>query len=239
MKIKNRPDPVKAANLFIEKYFPNCDGAILAGSVVRGDATETSDLDIVVFDQNIHSSYRESLIEFGWPIELFVHNFTSYKDFFESDAKRTRPTLPRMVSEGVILKGENVIVPIQREADEILAKGPEKWTQDTINIKRYFLTDALDDFIGCDNRAEGIFIVGTLAELVSEFVLRTNNCWIGKSKWIVRSLKEFDEDFASRYVKAFDTYYKKDDKKLVIDLVDEVLQPYGGRLFSGFSLGKK
>lgn len=119
MEIKNRPEPVNAATLFIEKHFPNCDGAILAGSVVRGDAT------------------------------------------------------------------------------------------------------------------------GTLAELVSEFVLRTNNCWIGKSKWIVRSLKEFDEDFASRYVKAFDTYYFKDDKNIVSDLVDEVLQPYGGRLFSRFSLGIK
>lgn len=28
-------------------------------------------------------AYRESLFEFGWAIEVFVHNLTSYKDFFQ------------------------------------------------------------------------------------------------------------------------------------------------------------
>ncbi|HER2162506.1 TPA: nucleotidyltransferase domain-containing protein [Streptococcus pyogenes] len=60
------------------KHFPNCQGALLAGSVVRGEATETSDLDIVVFDKNLSSPYRESLIAFSWAIEVFVNNLTSY-----------------------------------------------------------------------------------------------------------------------------------------------------------------
>ena len=82
--MKNRPDPIEAAFQFIEKYFPNCQGAILAGSVVRGEATETSDLDIVIFDKVLSSSFRVSLVEFGWNIELFAHNLSSYQFFFES-----------------------------------------------------------------------------------------------------------------------------------------------------------
>lgn len=69
--------PIEAAERFIKKRFPYCQGAVLAGSVVRGEETATSDLDIVVFEKNLTSSYRESLIEFGWPIEIFVHNLTS------------------------------------------------------------------------------------------------------------------------------------------------------------------
>ena len=46
-----RPQPIEAASKFIEDHFPKCNAALLAGSVIRGEATETSDLDIIVFDE--------------------------------------------------------------------------------------------------------------------------------------------------------------------------------------------
>jgi hypothetical protein len=234
----NRMEAYKAAELFTLNYFPNCHGALLAGSVVRGEATETSDLDIVIFDSILKSAYRESVIEYGWNIEVFVHNLTSYKEFFKSDCERARPSLPKMVSEGIVLKDTGIIEPIKQVANESLDKGPEEWLTDTIKIKRYFITDALDDFIGSTDRAEDIFIANTLAELVSEFVLRTNRQWIGTSKWIVRSLRNYDETFADQFVEAFDIFYKTGEKNKVIVMVDNILQPFGGRLFRGFSLGK-
>ncbi|WP_445505667.1 nucleotidyltransferase domain-containing protein [Niallia sp. 03091] len=230
--------PIDAAKQFVFKNFPDCQGTILAGSVVRDEATETSDLDIVVFDKNLSSSYRESLIDLGWAIELFLHNLTSYKFFFESDCKAAKPSMPRMVSEGIILKDDGIIEPIKKEARELLDKGPKEWSAETIKIRRYFITDALDDLIGCSNRAEEIFIANTLAELVSEFVLRINRKWIGTSKWIARSLKHYDEEFAEQFVEAFDIFYKTGNKNKIINLVHNVLEPYGGRLFDGFSLGK-
>ncbi|MEK3980191.1 nucleotidyltransferase domain-containing protein [Psychrobacillus sp. FSL K6-2836] len=234
----NKDNPMEAAQKFIQKYFPSCNGALLAGSVVRGEGTDTSDLDIIIFDETVPSSYRESFIEFDWPIEVFVHNASSYKPFFETDRERAQPSMPRMVSEGIILSDDGVIEAIKKEASELLNEGPEKWSEETVQIKRYFLTDTLDDFVGCSNRAEEIFIANTLAELLSEFVLRTNCHWIGTSKWIVRSLKAFDEGFTNQFVEAFDTYYKTGDKREVIHLVGIVMEPFGGRLLEGFSLGK-
>lgn len=234
-----RLEPIEAAKKFIDKHFSNCNGAILAGSVVRGEATKTSDLDIVVFDENQESSYRESMVEFDWAIEVFVHNLTSYKKYFQSDYDRGRPSLPRMVSEGVVLRGKENIELIRNEAKAILENGPEKWSLELIQTKRYFITDALDDFIGCNNRAEEIFIANTLAESVHEFVLRTNGQWIGASKWIIRALKHYDENFTEEFVDAFDTFYKTGKKYKVVEIVDKVLQPFGGRLFEGFSSGKR
>jgi predicted nucleotidyltransferase len=234
----NRMEAYKAAELFTLNHFPNCHGALLAGSVVRGEATVTSDLDIVIFDKNLKTAYRESVFEFGWNIEVFVHNLTSYKEFFKSDSERARPSLPKMVSEGIVLRDSGIMDLIKQEAKDLLEKGPEEWSAKTIRIKRYFITDALDDFIGCTMRAEEIFIANTLAELVSEFVLRTNQQWIGASKWVVRSLRNYDEKFAERFVEAFDTFYKTGDKNKIIVMVDDILQPFGGRLFQGFSLGK-
>lgn len=231
--------PMEAATRFIRQNFPNCDGALLAGSVVRGQETSTSDLDIIVFDSVVKKSYRESIMAFGWPIEVFVHNLTSYKEFFESDCKRARPSLPRMVAEGVTILDKGELSSIIKEAQWLLEKGPEKWSSITIEVKRYFITDVLNDFIGATDRAEEIFIANTLADYVSEFVLRTNNRWIGSSKWIIRSLREFDEEFTHIFVDAFDTYYRTGNKLNVVDLVEGVLEPYGGRLFEGYSIGKE
>ncbi|MBP0725222.1 nucleotidyltransferase domain-containing protein [Bacillus sp. RG28] len=235
MKLK----PIEAAKLFIEKHFPNCHGAILAGSVVRGEATETSDLDIVIFDKSLPSAYRESMIDFGWAIEVFVHNLTSYKHYFDSDYQRAKPCLQRMIFEGIILKDNGFIGAIKKEAKEMLENGPERWTEDIITTKRYFITDVLDDLIGCKSRQEELFIANSLAVLIQEFVLRTNNRWIGSSKWFIRSLKHFDIKFSEEFVAAFEAFYKTGEKNKIIQLTEKVLEPYGGRLFEGYSSGKE
>jgi len=234
----SRLQPVEAAKKFIVENFSDCQAALLAGSVVRGEETATSDLDIVVFDEKIESAYRESLIEYGWPIEVFVHNATSYKTFFKEDCERARPSLPRMVSEGINLVDSGVLSSIKEEANELLKRGPEVWSVKTIEMKRYMITDALDDLIGTTNRAEELFIANTLADAIHEFYLRTNGQWIGASKWIVRALNQFDESFARTFVQAFDVFYKTGSKDEIITLADKMLKPYGGRLFEGFSLGK-
>ena len=230
--------PIDAAKRLIDEYFPTCNAAVLAGSIVRGEGTATSDLDIVIFDESIQASYRESLVKYEWMIEIFVHNLTSYQFFFEDDCKRGRPSLPNMVSEGIVLKDDGRLGRIRDEANQLLRRGPRSWDKETVDLKRYFLTDLVDDFIGSTNRAEALFIANSLAELSHEFVLRMNGYWTGSSKWIVRALKKYDEVFAERFVEAFDEYYRTDNKQKVIALVDEVLEPFGGRLFNGFSLGK-
>lgn len=235
---ENRMQPLEAAKKFTSEKFPNCQAALLGGSVVRGEQTQTSDLDIVVFDETLEVAYRESLIAYGWPIEVFVHNMTTYKDFFRSDCERARPSLPRMVAEGIVIIDSGIVGVIKNEAVELLKKGPVMWTNDTIATKRYMITDALDDLIGSTNRAEELFIANTLANALHEFVLRTKGKWVGESKWVVRALNQFDASFAERFVQAFDAFYRTGSKDEIINLADEVLKPYGGRLFEGYSMGK-
>ena len=177
-------------------------------------------------------------IEYGWPIEVFVHSLTSYQTYFQRDAERARPSLPLMVAEGIVLKDSGILSTIKNEAAELLNEGPALWSEKTVMVKRYMLTDALGDLIGTQNEAEALFIANTLAESIHEFVLRTNGRWIGASKWIVRALKQYDEDFADRFVEAFDAFYKTGDREGIIRITDEVLAPFGGRLLEGYSVGK-
>lgn len=238
MQYNKRLEPFNAASQFVEKYFSNCQAALLAGSVVRGEATITSDLDIVIFDKEVKSAYRESFIEFEWPIEVFVHNLTSYKNYFTMDYERARPSLQKMLIEGMVIKDDGIVEQIKKEAQQILENGPQQWSLQTIDAKRYFITDVLDDFIGCTTIHEELFIVNMLAELVSEFILRTNGKWVGTSKWIFRLLKAHDEQLALQFYEAFNFYYETKDKTQIIAFIDNVLEPFGGRLFEGFSMGK-
>ncbi|PEJ63024.1 nucleotidyltransferase domain-containing protein [Bacillus wiedmannii] len=231
--------PMEAAQSIITSQFPNCDVALLGGSVVRGEATKTSDLDIVIVDQNLPSCYRESFYSNGWPVEVFVHNFEPCKTFFKMDCDRGRPSLPQLVSEGIVLKGENEIVEkLKREANDLLNKGPDKWTEAMMKQKRYFITDTLDDFIGASKREEELFIANLLADLLHEYILRVNGKWLGSSKWFIRVLRRYDEQYADQFVAAFDHFYTTGEKRKLIIFVEKTLQQYGGRMFEGFSIGK-
>ncbi|WP_459502735.1 nucleotidyltransferase domain-containing protein [Bacillus sp. C1] len=230
---------IDAAQKIIESQFPNCDVALLGGSVARGEATKTSDLDIVIFDGSLSNCYRESFFSNGWPVEVFVHNFKTYKDYFKSDCKRGKPTLPQLVSEGIVLTGTaHIIAGLKQEAQQLLDEGPEKWTEEMARQKRYFLTDALDDFIGATKREEELFIANLLADLVHEYVLRVNGQWVGNSKWFIRVLRKYDELFAEEFVEAFDHFYRTGEKIKLIHFIERTLEKYGGRLFEGFSVGK-
>ncbi|XXM71066.1 nucleotidyltransferase domain-containing protein [Lysinibacillus sphaericus] len=234
----HRMDPCKAAKLFSDENFSTSEIVLLGGSVIRGEATDTSDLDIVILDENIQSAYRESLFAYGWPIELFVHNKNTLVEYFKSDCERARPSLPRMVAEAVVIKDNGYSSRLKEQAQGLLNEGPPEWDSTLIRVKRYFLTDLLDDFIGSTNHGETIFIAGALAESLHEFVLRTNRHWIGSSKWIVRALAAYNRDFAEEFVESFSRFYQTGEKDHVISLADSVLKPYGGRLFQGFSIGK-
>ncbi|HET7616389.1 MAG TPA: nucleotidyltransferase domain-containing protein [Bacillales bacterium] len=228
----------ESAKAFVSERFPDCRTAILGGSIVRGEGTAKSDLDIVVIDEAVESAYRESFHVSDWPVELFVHNLTSYKAFFKSDAERGRPSLPNMFAEGVVLQDDGLAHVVKQEAQTLLDKGPERWTPSEIRAKRYAISELLEDLEGSDDDDEDLFIVSALAEHLHEFVLRTNGCWIGEAKWIVRALRRYDEAFARKFSSVFKDFYRSGNKEEVIVFADEILKTFGSRLFDGFSAGK-
>ncbi len=55
-------------------------------------------------------------------------------------------------------------------------------------------------------REEELFIANLLAELLHEYVLRVNGKWLGSSKWFIRVLRKYDEQYADQFVAAFDHF---------------------------------
>ena len=229
-----------AARAFLHQHFPNCLAAFLAGSAIRGEATPTSDLDIVILTEQENAPYRESFEDYGWLIEAFVHTTSSYKDFFASDVKRRRPSLPSMCAEGLILKDTNGLAEeAKKEAQDLLRAGPPPLSQEDLDASRYALTDVLDDFIGAQSHAKALFVAADLINLTAESILDVNNHWRGRGKWNLRRLREGDGDLAEQFVTALDIFYKREDRALFVTFVETMLAAHGGRLFAGYSAGKQ
>lgn len=230
-----RIEAIRAARLVAEERYPACGTLLLAGSVVRGQATETSDLDLVVVTVHSEAPFRESFLAHGWPVEAFVHTRASLTRFFASDAQLRIPSLPSMCAEGVTVRDRDGLAgAIKAEAQALLDRGPEPLTAREIEAARYALTDRLDDFLGTMFRGEGIVVAADLATLAAEFVLAYYQQWSGHGKWLVRALRQFDPECAAWMRKALEMYCKDGTKEELVAFAEAALAPAGGRLFAGF-----
>lgn len=226
------------ANKLVAAHFPNCSVALLAGSYVRGDDTATSDLDIVIIDNQYEMSFRQSFYFLNYPVECFVHNKESYKAYVEADIERARPSLLNMIREGIVIQDDGFASTLKAEIDSLYRKGPKKWSEQEEQLKRYLLTDILDDFMSCTNEQEELFIAGQLLDQLHEYILRMNGYWIGSGKWIYRALERFDPEIAKEFGEAAQLYYRNKNKTNLVNLAEKWLNKYGGKLFDGFQAGQ-
>jgi predicted nucleotidyltransferase len=230
-----RIKPVEAAR---EVYAERYEGArviFLAGSVVRGEATPTSDLDLVVVYERLPHSYREAFVHAGWPVETFVHDPETLRHSFDSDRRRGIPSLMRMVVEGIeIPEACQFSADLIRQASELLEAGPPRWDEAELMRRRYRLSDWVDD-IRHPRTPEELVASGTfLYADLADFFLLSRNLWTAHSKTIPRRLREVDASFAERFRDAFEALFAGKRQGPVIALVEEVLEPFGGPLFEGF-----
>lgn len=234
-----RLSALEAAQTVASERYPECYLALLAGSVVRGEASKTSDLDIVIVTGAPEAPYRESFTAHDWPVEAFVHTESSVYDYFERNAKRRRPSLQTMVVDGEIIKdSQNFAATLKKAAKSQLEKGPPPLRDDEILEQRYFITDDLDDFIGAKDATEALFVLSELLPKACDFIFDTRGEWRGGSKWTPRQLQKVDAELYQQLVEGLEVFTKRGERTPLIEWVEAALLPYGGRYFDGFSVGK-
>ena len=174
-----RLDAVEAALAVVERDCPTCLAAFLAGSVVRGEATSSSDLDIMVIVPEGLATYRESFRAFDWPVEVIVHTPSVHRQFAAKDAARRRPSTSMMDCEGIILRDvDGFASQLRQEACALLEQGPPPLTAAEVALARYGVSDLMDDL--ADARAgEAFLIAAQLAEASANLILDCHRRWRG------------------------------------------------------------
>lgn len=204
--------------------------AIAAGSLVRGEGTATSDLDLIVIFNSLPCAHRESFEWSGRPVEAFVHDPETVSYFMaEVDCKSGYPLMPHMILSGVIVPERSAMSDrLQAIARSMVEQGPPPLDVTQRTWMRYLVSDALDDLRSARSPEERVATAAALHDSLGNAYLRLRGKWSGKGKWLPRLLAQADAAFARRFTVAFDAIWRCGDCEQMATLVQEVLAPAGG-----------
>jgi Nucleotidyltransferase domain len=229
-------EPMTAAKAAVKRNFSEAKIVFLAGSSIRADATETSDLDLVVIFDHLDHAYRMSFTHGGWPVEAFVHDPQTLAYFLEEiDSKNGFPALPAMVVESSEVTEPSALSrEIRSQAQAVLDRGPPDLTVEEIENRRYMITDVIEDLRDPATLEELVSAGARFYPALADFYCRVRGEWSAQGKQIPRNLRRIDPIFAERYAQVFDALFVDRDAKGIIRLSEELLEPVGGTLFDGF-----
>jgi hypothetical protein len=227
--------PEACARAVYADRYADAGVVFLAGSVVKGEGTAFSDLDLVVVYQTVHHAYRESFRAHGWPIEAFVHDPETLRYFMGTDRGTGVPTLASMIADGIELPAANEFShSLKQSASEVLRAGPPQWTEKDRAWSRYLISDLVEDLRAPRSHAEFHACASRLYEMLANHFCRSRGLWSAKGKAIVRRLAEVDRPFADSFTTAFHTALSNSDSLPLISIADAALHADGGYLFDGF-----
>jgi hypothetical protein len=229
-------DVLKAAHSVFRDRYAAAAVAFAAGSLVRGEGTAYSDLDLVVVFPTVPAAYRESFRFRGLPVEVFVHDPETLEYFFvEVDVASGIPALPQMVMEGQEIPGPTDLSRrLKARATAIIASGPPLLDLETERRRRYLLTDLLDDLRGWRSPGELMACGARLFEDLADYHLRAEGHWSGKGKAIPAALRRADAQLCTRYCAAFDSLFRRHEIGPVVSLAEQLMQSKGGLFFQGY-----
>lgn len=234
-------DAEDTARALVGERFPEARAAWLAGSVTTGTATATSDLDVTVLLSGPPAPFRESLAHAGWPVELFVHTEDSVELWLGKDRLRRRPTLGRLIGQGLLLVDtDGSGAGIAERCRAFVAAGPEPLTDAERDAMRYGLTDLLDDLADATDPAIGAAVAVAVWQQAADLLLAVSGSWGGTAKWLVRELASYDERHGTRVgEQLYDGLVAAigGETALLVAVADEVLARCGGRLWAGYRAG--
>lgn len=234
--MRKNPDFLAVAKIALNQHYPDANLAFVCGSVIRGEDTPTSDIDLVVLytDPEFDNVHRKSAEVEGWPIEFFVHTPKAQDFFMASDIASGIPGMVDMIAHGIPLPGpSDYSRERQKLAQSLLQSGPPALSAAEIEDRRYFLTLTLDDLVGAQDAGVRGAALSALYQPLGDFNLRASGNWSGDGKGLLRAMRRADPKMARSFEQAFQQAWQG-DLSHVIETADKILKPHGGRLFDGY-----
>lgn len=228
--------PLFVTKELLETRYQGAEAIFVAGSVVRGEASTYSDLDLVVVFPKVEAAYRDSFMHREWPVEALVHDPETIRYFLENvDRQVGRATLANMISEGHEVPNSTPFGDeLKSLAKAVLREGPPALSAEEVEDARYHISEIIDDIREPRTPQELIASGALIYNEIADFYFRTHGIWAGTGKVILRRMKKEDPVFARKFSEAFDQLFLNKQTAKVIELTEELLAPHGGFLFAGY-----
>jgi hypothetical protein len=169
-------------------------GVIVAGSIVRGEAGPTSDLDVVVVHEEPWR-VREQRWFAGVPTELFVNPPDRIRKTFASEHAEGQPSTADMFATGEALRTppHPVVAELIREARDWLSR-PVELSPAELAGRRYFAVDALDnarDMIDEDPAVVPLLLASAVNDVIA-YAFLSRGRFQPRRKRAITALAEID-----------------------------------------------
>lgn len=198
-------------------------GIVVAGSIVRGEAGPTSDLDVFV----VHAEPWRVRVQkrfAGVPAELFVNPPDRIRGYFASEHAAARPGTAHMLATGVVLPdGDEIVAELVREAREWLAR-PIDFAPAELDSKRYAAVDMLDnarDMIDTDPAVAQLLLADAVQQTIA-YAFWKRAMFQPRRKDLLRALHDVDP-VAVGHVRAFAAARGGQALEIAIALANHVL----------------
>lgn len=211
----------------VERFEPWA--VVVAGTLVRGEGDERSDLDVYVLHDE---PYRKRVQRwFGdTPVEIFVNPVSAVLDYFKREEKARGPSTAHMLATGIALLGEDNprLETLRARARESLANPPQV-EKPALVRSRYgpatHVEDALDRRDADPGTAMRLLAKGV--EGAIEHWFRLAGRYFPRSKAVLAELEAEDPELGSLARRFWGDDSWDDRWEAGLDLTDRILRTRG------------
>ncbi len=219
---------------FLAARYPRARIAIVAGSTARSERTHTSDIDLLLIDDDLFADDAQgseaATFEFeGEVLEVFAYTAAGFETWAHRGIAQHRPVIVHMLVEGVPVRPGPGLDGLRARWGAVLAAGPVLGETES-RFRRYVITDLLDDLQDATDPLERHVVAGLLFERIAELMLLADGQWIGSGKWLPRRLRAWSPERADR----LSAPLLAGDISGFAVCVSEELTSAGGRLQAGY-----
>lgn len=226
-------DYLALSERFVAERFPAATIAVVGGSTVRGTRTATSDVDLLIIGDEVFADGGSSLAAtYGFEnevFEVFAYTCDGFNEWAHGGIAQHRPVIVHMLLEGAPVRGGQPLTALRERWHEAIKAGPDV-SRHELDMRRYAITDLLDDLRDASDPLEQHVIAFNLFEKTAEFMLLLNRQWIGAGKYLPRRLRQWNNERAD----AITTPLLEQRFSVLADQVERELDLAGGRVQAGF-----
>jgi predicted nucleotidyltransferase len=196
----NLPEPFATAlRQTVDFLFQELEpvGIVATGTIVRGNAHASSDLDLYV----IHlASYRRRIQRFfaGVPTEVFVNPPAAVRAYFADEDHSGRRLTAHMLATGVVVfRSDQIVDDLRVEAEQWLAKETSMSDSERVSA-RYAIASSLEDaldVIGRDDVTAAMLLADAVIGML-EYVCKAESGRIPRRKDLLAYLAADHPDIA-------------------------------------------
>jgi predicted nucleotidyltransferase len=204
-------------------------GIIICGSIVRGNSSPSSDFDIYVIHEE---KFRQRVQKYfnNVPCEIFINSIGQTKLSFLAEQNNNRPVTAHMISNGIILKGDNneSIKFILKEAKDFEFKSKILTANDETFIKYAIsnLFEDANDVVESDPMTCEYILVKVIDKII-DFWFLIKQIPLSRIKERMSLINRHDPEFYIQIDKAFQAQNTKEKLDAVTKIVENIIDEKG------------